>query len=111
MADLKKIPVKKIPEYNKLVADELFPISIMKKTVLHATLAASLLALLTACGGGDIAPGADPITTAAVKVSQHVAAGEQPVADCEPERCAGLRIIDGNAEAWRVDSQRRLPNS
>ena len=79
----------------------------MKIIALRSTLVASLLALLTACGGGDIAPDADPVTAAAVKVSQQVAAGEQPVADCEPEHCAGLRIIDGNAEAWRVDSQRR----
>jgi hypothetical protein len=83
----------------------------MKTSVLRAVLAAPLLALLTACGGTDIAPDTGPVTTAAVKVSQQVAIGEQPLPDCQPENCAGLRIIDGNAEAWRVDSQRNLPNS
>jgi hypothetical protein len=31
----------------------------------------------------------------------------QPVPDCQPENCAGLRIIDGNAEAFHVDAMRR----
>ena len=82
----------------------------MKTTALRSVLAAALLALLTACGG-NITPDTSAATTAAVKVSQQVAVGEQPVPDCQPENCAGLRIIDGNAEAWRVDSQRNLPNS
>jgi hypothetical protein len=79
----------------------------MKTTVLRSSLTASLLALLTACGGGDMAPDTGAVTTAAVKVSQQVAVGEQPVPDCQPENCAGLRIIDGNAEAFRVDAMRR----
>ena len=78
----------------------------MKTTALRSAMAAALLALLTACGG-DIPPDTVAVTTAAVKVSQQVAVGEQPVADCQPEHCAGLRIIDGNAEAWRVDAMRR----
>jgi hypothetical protein len=82
----------------------------MKITALRSVLIVSLLALLTACGG-DMEPDTGPVTTAPVKVSPQVAVGEQPVPDCQPENCAGLRIIDGNAEAWRVDSQRNVPNS
>ena len=78
----------------------------MKTTVLRSILTPYILALLTACGG-DIAPDSGTVTTAAVKVAQHVAVGEQPVPDCQPENCAGLRIIDGNAEAFRVDAMRR----
>jgi hypothetical protein len=79
----------------------------MKTTALRSVLIVSILALLTACGGGDIAPDTGPATTAAVKVSHQVAVGEQPVPDCQPENCAGLRIIDGNAEAFRIEAMRR----
>jgi len=30
-----------------------------------------------------------------------------PAPDCAVEGCASLRIIDGNAEAWRIDAGRR----
>jgi hypothetical protein len=80
----------------------------MKTSALRSAMIVSILALLTACGG-DIGPDTTPATTAAVKmsVSPQVAASEQPVPDCQPENCAGLRIIDGNAEAFRVDAMRR----
>jgi hypothetical protein len=30
-----------------------------------------------------------------------------PTPDCQPENCQGLRIIDGNAEAYRFDAMNR----
>lgn len=91
----------------------------MKICLLRSILAVSLTALLTACGGANFPADATSHTaalvgsglpaTAAVKVAagpMAVASG-QPVPDCQPEHCAGLRIIDGNAEAFRVDAMRR----
>jgi hypothetical protein len=37
----------------------------------------------------------------------QAAAASPPQPDCAPEGCHGLRIIDGNAEAWRLEAQRR----
>ena len=34
-------------------------------------------------------------------------AANMPQPDCAPEGCNSLRIIDGNAEAWRIDAARR----
>jgi hypothetical protein len=34
----------------------------------------------------------------------------QPQPDCAPEGCKGLRIIDGNAEAFRLDAMKRADN-
>ena len=48
------------------------------------------------------APGAPVIATIAT-----IASATMPAPDCAAEGCAGLRIIDGNAEAWRIDAQRR----
>jgi len=36
-----------------------------------------------------------------------VATATMPAPDCAPEGCASLRIIDGNAEAWRIDAAHR----
>ena len=73
-----------------------------------------LLALaLTACGGdAGVAADSAPVRTAAtVRVVDlsvdPSAAGKSPVPDCAPEGCTRLRIIDGNAEAWRIDAMRR----
>jgi len=80
-------------------------------------LTVSVAALLTACGAG--APNDAIDTSAAVKVATSQAAStqvatapqavtaQQPLPDCQPENCAGLRIIDGNAEAYRIDAMRR----
>ena len=72
----------------------------------------TLAAALSACGGS--APeGLDPgVQTAA---ATHVvdlsvdpaAAGQTPAPDCADQNCSGLRIIDGNAEAFRIDAMRR----
>ncbi|TFW34281.1 hypothetical protein [Massilia horti] len=67
-------------------------------------LAFSFTVALTACGGAtDSAPDA-PRFAAAV---QTKAAADEPQPDCAPERCSGLRIIDGNAEAYRLQAQQR----
>lgn len=67
-----------------------------------------LISLLAACGGGPTdAP--LPLTTAAatVGVPPATSSGAAPAPDCAAEGCASLRIIDGNAEAWRIDAERR----
>lgn len=70
----------------------------------------ALVALVSACGGQ--AAGDAPIQTAAVMQAvvapaQAGTSAQAPTPDCAPENCKGLRIIDGNAEAYRVDAQRR----
>ena len=85
--------------------------------------AASLFAaFLSACGGAVSDTAGAPIQTAAVIASVAVSAtathavdlsvdpaavGQTPAPDCAADSCAGLRIIDGNAEAFRIDAMRR----
>lgn len=101
-------------------------------TFLRTIIALSLTSALAACGGQyDIdttvqtastttvasAPGAQPVLAAAptmasgaastAPVFATVASATMPAPDCAAEGCASLRIIDGNAEAWRIDAQRR----
>ena len=74
---------------------------------------AFLTAVLSACGGatGVETPAAPVQTAAAAKVVDlsvdPAAVGQTPVPDCAADGCAGLRIIDGNAEAFRIDAMRR----
>jgi len=99
------------------------------------TLAACALALvLSACGGqpdvdaassasaGSVVASPIPATgsaspeptstvalaaaAAATRVPPRIAAN-MPEPDCAAEACSSLRIIDGNAEAWRIDAPRR----
>ena len=56
---------------------------------------------LTACGDG-----AAPASQAAVPAYAATAV-QMPAADCEPQACQGLRIIDSNAETFRADAARR----
>jgi uncharacterized protein YdeI (BOF family) len=79
---------------------------------LHAIRSVSALCIavtLAACGGGQ----ADqPTQTAAVIASGQSGAAAQvsntmPAPDCAADGCKGLRIIDGNAEAYRYDAMRR----
>jgi hypothetical protein len=89
----------------------------MKLFVIRSA-AAALLGLLTACGGSgpDAAPTvadgtalAPPAMDARPAAGQDLAAGMQPppsndqvpTPDCQPDNCQGLRVIDGNAEAYR----------
>ena len=62
-----------------------------------------VLASLTACGGNvdtmSVSASAAPVFAANV--------AQTPVADCEPQACQGLRIIDSNAETFRADTARR----
>ncbi|MFC5462380.1 hypothetical protein [Massilia niabensis] len=91
----------------------------MNLRAFRSILTVSILALLTACGGADLpsdtmspsaalASNGSPATASLkTSVSAMPVAGGQPLPDCHPEGCAGLRIIDGNAEAYRIDAMRR----
>lgn len=90
--------------------------------------AIALTTLLTACGAGQqetqmsmtlgsavqsdvsVAAAATGATSAAAATGPAVAAAtgpNNPTPDCAAEGCASLRIIDGNAEAYRIDAMRR----
>jgi hypothetical protein len=91
--------------------------------------AIALTTLLTACGAGqqenqtsmtlgsavqsDLGAAANTTTAtapAAVSTGPAVAAASgpnNPSPDCAAEGCGSLRIIDGNAEAYRIDAMRR----
>jgi hypothetical protein len=95
----------------------------------HTIIALFLTTALAGCGGqydvdttvrtataamatGAPAPGAPPVKSetvpaAATIASTTIASATMPAPDCAAEGCASLRIIDGNAEAWRIDAQRR----
>lgn len=104
----------------------------MKNQIFSTVSALTFTILLTACGGqpdfqatntsaGTI--GAGPLQTADAGASTAVAvpaslanlpasnaivvAANMPQPDCAAEGCGSLRIIDGNAEAWRIDAARR----
>ncbi|TXG00072.1 hypothetical protein [Massilia arenae] len=91
-------------------------------TFLRTILALSLTAALAACGGQydidttvqtasttmiEIRPASVSAAAATVATVATVASATMPAPDCAAEGCASLRIIDGNAEAWRIDAQRR----
>jgi hypothetical protein len=79
----------------------------MKSISFRSALVMTLVVLVSACGG-QVATDA-PIRTAAITqvAPAQAAAAQAPTPDCAPENCQGLRIIDGNAEAYRIDAQRR----
>jgi len=62
---------------------------------------------LAATTGAAPAPPATMPVTAPMGVAPSLASSSMPLPDCAPEGCASLRIIDGNAEAWRIDAARR----
>lgn len=74
-------------------------------------------AALSACGGSatdSTLPAAQSAAVQSAAVTHVVdlsvdraAVGQTPVPDCAAENCQGLRIIDGNAEAFRIDAMRR----
>ena len=93
-------------------------------TLIRIISAVFLASALGACGGQyNIDPSTSLASTKAVTASSaqplapmaavaappisNLASATMPAPDCAPERCASLRIIDGNAEAWRIDAQRR----
>ena len=86
----------------------------------------ALTTLLTACGAGQqdtrmpmqlaSAVQSDVATAATAPVAATAATGpaaapasgpNNPTPDCAAEGCGSLRIIDGNAEAYRIDAMRR----
>lgn len=87
--------------------------------------AIALTTLLTACGAGQQETQMSMTLGSAVQSDLGVAAGATPAApstgpavaaatgpnnptpDCAAEGCGRLRIIDGNAEAYRIDAMRR----
>jgi hypothetical protein len=96
----------------------------MKFLLLRSLAAAALATLLAACGGADPQTDTTVIQTAAVMqavavtgpqgASQAAVQGtppvygpNQPEPDCAAEGCNGLRIIDANAEAYRMDAMKR----
>lgn len=50
---------------------------------------------------------APPASAAGPAVAVATVSANMPAPDCAAEGCAGLRIIDGNAEAYRLDAMRR----
>lgn len=77
-----------------------------------------IAAAVSACGGTSpenavpLAAAQAPAHSAAVTrvvdlFVDPASAGQTPSPDCAAEHCSGLRIIDGNAEAFRLDAMRR----
>jgi len=86
----------------------------MKQNLIRSAFGLTLAVLLAACGAGNSAnqPAltAGLVTTAAGTTAQpviNVATATMPAPDCAAQGCNGLRIIDGNAEAYRYDAMRR----
>lgn len=91
----------------------------MNLRAFRSILTVSILALLTACGGAELPPegvgqnaalasnGSPATASLKTSLAAMPVTGGQPLPDCQPEGCAGLRIIDGNAEAYRIDAMRR----
>jgi len=114
-----KLILGKISGYNHFVTDE--PVSpamiIQRIPLIFAT--SLVAAALSACGAGNLDAADTAVQTAAVSTSAQTAShavdlsvdpaavGQTPAPDCAADNCAGLRIIDGNAEAFRIDAMRR----
>lgn len=74
----------------------------MNRCELRAVGAVAIMALLSACGGGD--PAAQAASSAALVVHSPA-----PLADCEAEGCNQPRIVDGLAEQYRANAQPAEP--
>ncbi|HEX9174227.1 MAG TPA: hypothetical protein VF861_16380 [Telluria sp.] len=99
----------------------------MKLFAIRSAAAATLLGLLTACGGSglDAAPSVADGTALAPPVmdarpaAQELLSGMQPppsndqvpTPDCQSDNCQGLRVIDGNAEAYRFGAIGRVADT
>ncbi|SFD06872.1 hypothetical protein [Massilia yuzhufengensis] len=100
----------------------------MNFSSLHTITIITISALLAACGAGSqdvqgpmrleltvhvsvaVAAAGTNSSAASLATSPAFAAApgrNNPAPDCAADGCAGLRIIDGNAEAFRVDAMRR----
>lgn len=73
----------------------------MSTLSLPRVLSLCYLLAMTACGA-NVENAAPAMPTALAAAASHT-----PAADCEPQACQGLRIIDSNAETFRADSKRR----
>jgi hypothetical protein len=106
----------------------------MKLCTIRSVSALGLAVFLAACGGGQadqpaqtamavqsdsgaqanvgvgttagVPAGAPPGTTAGTSATTQVAVN-MPLPDCAADGCKSLRIIDGNAEAYRYEAMRR----
>lgn len=82
----------------------------------------ALASLLAACGGTDPQDSSSAFQTTTLSqvvvvpvggstanpaAAAPVVAANMPQPDCAPEGCNRPRIIDGNAEAYRLDAMRR----
>jgi hypothetical protein len=99
----------KFPAYNSSSVESDL-IRTMKLLALRSVSALGLAALLAACGAGEIDQ--PTMTTAAVMTSSSAQVSTQvsaamPAPDCAADGCKSLRVIDGNAEAYRFDAMRR----
>jgi hypothetical protein len=97
----------------------------MKFHAIRSLSALSLAVLLAACGGGQAdqpaqtamavqSGGAQAAVQASVPAADQTGApaaaqvaANMPLPDCAAEGCKSLRIIDGNAEAYRYEAMRR----
>jgi ABC-type uncharacterized transport system auxiliary subunit len=87
----------------------------MKLTALRSIAALALAATLAACGGGQ--PDQSVLIAATMQSSSAQVANvpggavqvsaAMPAPDCAADGCKSLRIIDGNAEAYRYEAMRR----
>jgi hypothetical protein len=66
----------------------------------------ALMALLTACGGGNLGTEANnsPMTVTAASM---VSGGANPAPDCQPDNCSEPRSVDGLAEEYRAAALQR----
>jgi hypothetical protein len=76
-------------------------------TTVEAASATVIAAAQAPAAVPETAPGAERAIAAAAAVVPAIASATMPAPDCAAEGCVSLRIIDGNAEAWRIDAQRR----
>jgi hypothetical protein len=97
----------------------------MKFHAIRSVSALGLAVLLAACGGGQAdqpaqtamavqSGGAQAAVQASVPAADQTGApaaaqvaANMPLPDCAAEGCKSLRIIDGNAEAYRYEAMRR----
>lgn len=93
----------------------------MKHHRLSILASLAFAALLSACGGDNVqiaVPGAEATAQAApagpdaaapapAYMASQVASASMPQPDCVADGCKGLRIIDGNAEAFRYQAMQQ----
>lgn len=76
-------------------------------TLLASSVSAATPAVGSTSSAAAAAVSAGTAATAPVAAAIAAASPNMPAPDCAPEACASLRIIDGNAEAYRIDAMRR----